>query len=90
MERTITRHDLASAINYILISNAVPNPKEAVQVLGSSGNGTRLFAVIPSERAKGALEGVLMRVTGRRHPAPGDVWVLDEAQGRALVRIVED
>jgi len=90
MERTVTRHDLASAINHILTANAVPNPEDAVQVLGSPGNGTRLFVLIPSERAKVALEEVLMSITGHRHPTAGDVWILDEAQSLALIRVAED
>jgi hypothetical protein len=90
MERTVTRHDLASAINHILTANAVPNPEDAVQVLGSPGNGTRLFVLIPSERAKVALEEVLMSITGHRHPTAGDVWILDEAQSLALIQVAED
>lgn len=74
MEWPVTRHDLVSAINRILSANAVPSPEDAVQVLAAPGNGTRLFAVIPAARAKFALEEVLMRVTGRRHSAAGDVW----------------
>jgi len=90
MERTVTRHDLASAITHILSANAVPNAEDAVQVLGTPGNGTRLFAVIPSERAKTALEEVLMSITGHRHPTAGDVWILDEAQSLALIQIAQD
>jgi len=90
MEWSVTRHDLASAINRILSANAVPSPEDAVQVLAAPGNGTRLFAVIPAARAKFALEEVLMRITGHRHSVPGDVWILDEAQSQALIRIVED
>jgi hypothetical protein len=56
--------DLASPIIHILTANGVPNPEDAVEVLGSPGNGTRLFALIPSERAKGVLEEELMRITG--------------------------
>ncbi len=90
MERTVTRHDLVLAINHILAANAVPSPADAVQVLGSPGNGTRLFALIPSERAKSALEGVLMSITGHRHPTAGDVWILDEDQSLALIQIAEN
>ena len=90
MERTITRHDLASAIIYILTANDVPNPKDAVEVLGSPGNGTRLFALIPSQRSKMVLEEELMKITGHRHPTAGDVWILDEAQSLALIQVAED
>jgi hypothetical protein len=31
-----------------------------------------------------------MRPTGRRHPSAGDVWILDEAQSLALVRMGEN
>jgi hypothetical protein len=90
MGRIVTRHDLASAIKHFLAASGVSNPEDAVQVLGSPGNGTRLFAVIPSERAKEPLEEVLMSVTGHRHPTAGDVWILDEAQSLALIQIAED
>jgi hypothetical protein len=46
--------------------------------------------LIPSERAKVALEEVLMSIAGHRHPTAGDVWILDEAQGLALIQISED
>ena len=90
MERTVTRHDLASAIIRMLAANGVPNAEDAVEVLGSPGNGTRLFALIPPERAKAALGGKLMAVTGHRHPTAGKVWTLDEAQSLALIRIADD
>ena len=90
MERTVTRHNLASAIIHILTANGVPKPEDAVEILGSPGNGTRLFALIPSERAKAALGEELMAVTGHRHPTAGDVWILDEAQSLALIQIAED
>ena len=63
MERTVTRHDLASALIHILEANGVPHPENAVEVLGSPGNGTQLFVVIPSERAKVALVEKLMKIT---------------------------
>ncbi len=85
MERAITRHDLASAIIHILEANGVPHPEDAVEVLGSPGDGTRLFVLIPSERARVAMEEELMRITGHRHPTAGDVWILDEAQSLALI-----
>jgi hypothetical protein len=90
MERTVTRHGLASAIIHILTANGVPNPEDAVEVLGAPGNGTRLFALIPSERTKAALGEELMAVTGHRHPTAGDVWILDEAQSLVLIQIAED
>ena len=90
MERSITRHDLALAIRHVMVANAVPDPDDAVQVLSTPGNGTRWFAIIPSGRAKAALEAILMRITGHRHPSAGEVWILDEAQGLALVRTAED
>ncbi len=90
MERSVTRHDLASALVHILEANGVPDPVDAVEVLGSPGNGTHLFVLIPSERAKVALEEVLMSITGHRHPTAGDVWILDEAQSLALIQIAED
>jgi hypothetical protein len=90
MERTVTRHELASALFHILEANGVPDPKDAVEVLGSPGNGTRLFVLIPSERAKTALAAELMKITGYRHPTAGEIWILDEAQSLALIRIAED
>ena len=87
MERTVTRRDVALAIIHILTANGVPNPEDAVEVLGSPGNGTRLFALIPSERAKSAIEGELMSITGHRHPTAGDVWILDEAQSLSLIQM---
>jgi hypothetical protein len=85
MERTLTRSDLSSAVIHILEVKGVANPRDAVEVLGSPGNGVRLFLIIPSERAKLALAEELMRVTGHRHPTAGEVWILDEAQGLALI-----
>jgi hypothetical protein len=90
MERTVTRHDLASAFSHILQANGVPDPEDAVEALGSQGNGTRLFVLIPSERAKVALEEKLMSITGHRHPTAGDVWILDEAQSLALIQMAAD
>ena len=90
MERTVTRHELASALVHILEANGVPDPEDAVEVLGSPGNGARLFVLIASERAKVALGEELMRVTGHRHPTAGDVWILDEAQGLALIQMAGD
>jgi hypothetical protein len=85
MERTLTRSDLSSAVIHILQVKGVVNPRDAVEVLGSPGNGVRLFLIIPAERAKLALADELMRVTGHRHPTAGEVWILDEAQGLALI-----
>jgi hypothetical protein len=91
MERTVTRHDLSSALSHILQANGgVPDPEDAVEVLGSPGNGTRLFVLIPSERARVALEEKLMSITGHRHPTAGDVWILDEAQSLALIQVAAD
>ncbi len=90
MERTVTRRDLASALVHILQVNSVPDPEDAVEVLGSPGNGTRLFVLIPSERARAVLEEELMAVTGHRHPTAGEVWILDEPQSLALIRRAED
>jgi hypothetical protein len=87
MERTVTRHDLASALTRILEANGVPDPKDAVEVLASPGNGTHLFVLIPSERAKAALEAELMNITGHRHPTAGDVWILDETQSLAFIQM---
>jgi hypothetical protein len=90
MERSVTRHDLAKALIHILEANGVPDPEDAVEVLGSPGNGTRLFVLVPSERAKVVLEEELMSITGHRHPTAGEVWILDEAQGLALIQIAEN
>jgi len=91
MDRIVTRYDLVSAIHNILTTNAVANPEDAVQVVGVAGSWSPgLFAVIPSERAKAALEEVLMDITGRRHPTAGNAWILDEAQSLALIKAAED
>jgi hypothetical protein len=90
MERTVTRHDLASALIHILETHGVLHPEDAVEVLGSPGNGTRLFVVVPSHRAKVVLVEKLMRVTGYRHPTAGDIWILDQAQSAALIRMAGD
>ena len=90
MERAITEHDLALAISHILSANAVPDPLDAVQVLSAPGNGTRFFAIIASEQAGYALEEVLARLTGHRYPNAGEAWIVDEAQGLALIKIAED
>jgi hypothetical protein len=76
MERTVTRYDLSSAIIHILEASGVSHPRDAVEVLGSPGNGVHLFVVIPSQRAKVVLAEKLMRITGYRHPTAGDVWIL--------------
>ena len=90
MERAVTRHDLAKALIHILEASGVSNPQDAVEVLGSPGNGTHLFVLIPSERAKAVLDAELMNITGHRHPTAGEIWILDEAQSLALIRIAED
>jgi hypothetical protein len=90
MERNVTRHDLASALVRILAANCVLDPEDAVEVLGSPGNGTRLFVLVPSERAKAVLAEELMGITGHRHPTAGEVWILDEAQSLALIQIARD
>src|SRR4030095_6941969 len=90
MARTVTRQELASAILRILEVNGVPDPEDAVEVLGSPGNGIHLFVLIPSERAQVALGEDLMGITGRRHPPAADVWILDEEQNLALIRVAED
>ena len=85
MELATTRHNLASAIVRVLEAKGVPDAKEAVEVLGAPGNGTRLFVIVPSERAKVALAEELLEITGNPHPTAGDVWILDEAQSLALI-----
>jgi hypothetical protein len=90
MERSVTRHDLAKALIHILEASGVSNPQDAVEVLGSPGNGAHLFVVIPSPRAKVVLMEKLMRITGYRHPTAGDVWILDEAQSLALIQMARD
>jgi hypothetical protein len=85
MERSVTRHDLSSALIHILEANGVASPGDAVEVLGSPGNDVRLFALIPSQRAKVALGETLMRITGHRHPTAGNLWILNEAQSLALI-----
>jgi len=84
-----SRHELAAAIIHILAVKGVADPEDGVQVLGSPVDSNQLFAVIPTGRAKVALEDVLMRVTGHRHPTAGDLWILDEAQSLALIEIAE-
>ncbi len=44
MERTVTRRDLASALVHILQVNSVPDPEDAVEVLGSPGNGQSRYS----------------------------------------------
>jgi hypothetical protein len=90
MERAVTRQELASALVQILEANAVPNPEDAVEVMVSPGNGARLFVLIPSERAKVALQEELMGITGHRHPNAGEIWILDEVQSLALIQIAAD
>jgi len=68
----------------------VASPGDAVEVLGSPGDGARLFALVPSERAKLALADDLMKITGRRHPTAGDIWILDDAQSLALIELAGD
>ena len=85
MERTVTRHELVSAVTHILETNGVPHPQDAVEVMVSPGNGRRLFLLIPNERAKAALGEELMKITGHRHPNAGEIWILDEAQTVALI-----
>ena len=89
MERTVTRRDLTTALVHILVANDVPDPQDAVEVLVSPGNGTRLFLLIPNEPAKGALGEELMKITGHRHPNAGEIWILDEAQSLALIQMAE-
>jgi hypothetical protein len=86
MERSVTRHDLALALIHILAANGVPDPEDAVEILGSPGNGAHLFVVIPSPRAKVVLVEKLMRIAGYRRPTTGDVWILDQAQSLALIQ----
>jgi hypothetical protein len=91
MDRIVTRHDLISAINHILTAHAVANPEDAAQVFGVAGSWSPgLFAVIPSERAKAALDAVLIGITGREHPTAGNAWILDEAQSLALIKAAEN
>jgi hypothetical protein len=89
MERTVTRQELVAALVHILVANDVPDPQDAVEVLWSPGNGTRLFVIIPNERAKAALGEDLMRITGHRLPNAGEIWILDEAQSLALIQVAE-
>jgi len=28
-----------------------------------------------------------MKITGRRHPTAGDIWILDDAQSVALIKL---
>ena len=89
MERTVTRHELVSALTHILETNGVPDPQDAIEVMVSPGNGTRLFLLIPNERAKAALGEELMKITGHRHPNAGEIWILDEAQTLVLIHTTE-
>jgi hypothetical protein len=89
MERTVTRQELVAALVHILAANDVPDPRDAVEVLWSPGNGTRLFVLIANEQAKAALGKDLMRITGHRHPNAGEIWILDEAQSLALIHVAE-
>jgi hypothetical protein len=79
MERTVTRGDLSSAVIHILEVKGVANPRDAVEVLGSPGNGVRLFLIIPSERAKLALADELMRITDIPPLARSGFWTKPKA-----------
>jgi len=87
MGPTITRHDLSSALIQILEARGVASPEDAVEVLGSPDDGVRLFVLVPSKRARAALADDLMKVTGRRHPTAGDIWILDDTQSVALIKL---
>ena len=83
----MTRSDLSSAVIHILELKGVANPRDAVEVLGSPGNGVRLFLDYSGGTSQLALADELMRITGHRHPTAGEVWILDEAQSLALIDI---
>jgi hypothetical protein len=70
-----------------LNAKGVADPRNAVQVLGAQTYGLDVLVLIPAERARLALGDELMRVTGHRHPTAGDVWILNEVQSLALVKM---
>jgi hypothetical protein len=90
MELTVTRHDLSSALIHLLEAKGVVDPTTAVQVLGSPTYGLEVLVVIPADRARLALGEELMRATGSRHPTAGDLWILDQGQSLALIKMGED
>ena len=82
MEPPVNRHELAAAIIDILAVKGVANLEDAVPVLGSLLDSNQLLAATPTDRAKVALEDVLMRVTGHRHLTARDLWILVDCNAR--------
>ena len=90
MELTVTRCDLSSALIHLLEAKGVADAATAVEVLGSPTYGLDVLVLIPAERAQLALGETLMRVTGHRHPTAGNLWILDQSQSLALIKMGED
>jgi hypothetical protein len=90
MELTVTRHDLSSALIRLLEAKGVADPASALEVLGSPTYGLDVLVLIPAERARLALGETLVRVTGNPHPTTGNLWILDQGQSLALIKMGED
>jgi hypothetical protein len=87
MERPVTRPELHSAIAKLLEATGVSEPSTAIEVLTTPNYGEKLFAVIPSERARPILIEKLMPITGSPHPPAADVWIFDETQCAMLINL---
>ena len=90
MPLTITCWALSCALIHLLDAKGVADPSNAVQVLGAPTYGLDVLVLIPAERAQLALGETLMRVTGHRHPTAGNLWILDQSQSLALIKMGED
>ena len=86
MDRPITRHELHTALLRLLYAKRVAPLPHLIETIGTPYDGVPTYGVILSGAAKLALRGAMARITGRSDPTVGNMWLLDEREGRALIR----
>ena len=85
MDRPITRHELHTALLRLLYAKRVAPLPHLIETIGTPYDGVPTYGVILSGAAKLALSGAIARITGRSDPTVGNMWLLDESEGRALI-----
>jgi hypothetical protein len=90
MNSPVTRYDLVTALFGVLHRHSVASQQSAVEVISPLDHSVRVFGIILSEQVKPILVAPLAITTGRRRPTVGDMWILTEAQGAALVRALRN